>query len=80
MTTNTLVGPNTSNTAEVNSELSVEVGNYLVIDEATGFLKVADNSGTPATTKPETGIVWKVVKEYTMPDGISPGIKIQRIQ
>ena len=80
MTTNTLVGPNTSNTAEVNSELSVEVGNYLVIDEATGFLKVADNNGTPATTKPETGIVWKVVKEYTMPDGISPGIKIQRIQ
>lgn len=70
MTTNTIAVANTSNTATVGSE-SLAVGNYLSINN-TGFL-------VKANTKPESGIVWKVVKEYTMPDG-QPGVKIQRIQ
>ena len=70
MTTNTIEVPNNSNTAKVGTA-SLAVGNYLEIS-ATGFL-------TKAESKPATGIVWKVVKEYTMPDG-QPGVKIQRIQ
>lgn len=70
MTTNTIAVPNTSDTAEV-GEASVAVGNYLTVGE-NGFLKVV-------AAKPATGMVWKAVKEYTMPDG-QPGVKIQRIQ
>ena len=70
ITTNTIEVANTSDTAEVGTA-SLAVGNYLEIG-ATGFL-------TKAESKPATGIVWKVVKEYTMPDG-QPGVKIQRIQ
>lgn len=70
MTTNTIGVANTSDTAEVGTT-SLAVGDYLEIS-ATGFL-------TKVESKPATGIVWKVVKEYTMPDG-QPGVKIQRIQ
>lgn len=28
---------------------------------------------------PASGMVWKVIKEYTMPDN-QPGVKIQRVQ
>ena len=70
MTTNTIEVANTSDTAEV-GKTSLAVGNYLEIS-ATGFL-------TKVESKSATGIVWKVVKEYTMPDG-QPGVKIQRIQ
>ena len=70
MTTNTIAVANTSDTAEVGT-VSLAVGDYLEIS-ATGFLTKADS-------KPATGIVWKVVKEYTMPDG-QAGVKIQRIQ
>lgn len=70
MTTNTIAVANTSDTAEVGTA-SLAVGDYLEIS-ATGFLTKADS-------KPATGIVWKVVKEYTMPDG-QPGVKIQRVQ
>ena len=80
ITTNTVATANTSNTAEVNTSLTVAKGNYLIVDSSTGFLKIADNNGTPVSTMPESGMVWKVVKEYTMPDGISAGIKIQRVQ
>ena len=73
MTTNTLVTPNTSDSAEVNTSLSVSVGNYLVVG-SNGFLAKATGEGKPAS-----GMVWKVVKEYTMPDK-QPGIKIQRVQ
>jgi hypothetical protein len=71
MTTNTIEVANTSDTAEVGTT-SLEVGNYLEINATTGFLTKADS-------KPATGIVWQVVKEYTMPDG-QPGVKIQRVQ
>lgn len=70
MTTNTIGVANTSDTAEV-GDASLKVGDYLEIS-ATGFL-------TKAESKPATGMAWKVVKEYIMPDG-QPGIKIQRIQ
>ena len=77
MTTNTIAVANTSNTATVGST-SLEVGNYLTIG-SDGFLALATTSGSASTTMPSTGIVWKVVKEYTMPDG-QPGVKIQRVQ
>lgn len=77
-TTNTLVMANTSNVAEVNSSLSVSVGNYLTVN-SDGFLAVAQSGNSAATTMPTSGMVWKVVQEYTMPDG-QPGIKIQRVQ
>ena len=77
-TTNTLVMANTSNVAEVNSSLSVSVGNYLTVN-SDGFLAVAQSGSSTATTMPASGMVWKVVQEYTMPDG-QPGIKIQRVQ
>ena len=73
MTTNTIELANTSNVAEVTpvTSATLAVGNYLTVS-ATGFL-------TKANSKPESGMAWKVVKEYTMPDG-QPGIKIQRVQ
>lgn len=71
MTTNTIEVPNTSDTAEATpKQAELKVGDYLTIGEK-GFLTKADAAGD--------GIAWKVVKEYTMPDG-QPGVKIQRIQ
>ena len=66
-TTNTF-GANTSDSAEV-AGISLSVGDKLVIGSA-GYLEKA--SDTPS------GIVFQVIKEYTMPDG-QPGVKIQRI-
>ena len=69
MTTNTFEA-NTSNVAETTGVTIVD-GNYLTVSN-TGFLTVANS-------KPATGMVWKVIKIYTMPDG-QQGVKIQRIQ
>lgn len=69
MTTNTIAVANDSDTAEVGT-VELTVGDFLTVG-ATGFLEKAEAAGD--------GIVWKVVKEYTMPDG-QPGVKIQRIQ
>ena len=66
-TTNTF-GANTSDSAEV-SGLTLSVGNKLVVDSTTGYLKAWTN---------ETEFVWKVVKEYTLGDG-QPAVKLQRI-
>ncbi len=68
-TTNTF-GANTSNASTV-SGLNLTVGGLLKPSTATGYL-------VNATTADE-GMVWQVVKEYTMPDG-QPGVKLQRIQ
>lgn len=77
-TTNTIAVANTSDTAPVGT-VSLSVGNYLQVG-SNGFLNLVTGSGdTAATTMPTTGMVWKVVKETTMPDG-QPGVKIQRIQ
>lgn len=73
-TTNSF-GANTSNIAEVNGE-NLDVGDYLQVNASTGFLT---KSGVTQTLGSLTGMVWKVVKVYTMPDG-QPGVKIQRVQ
>ena len=73
-TTNTFKAGNTSNTGLVSQSVSLEVGRYLQVS-ATGFLDVASSQ----TLGNLTGMVWKVVKIYTMPDG-QDGVKIQRIQ
>ena len=77
MTTNTFEA-NTSDTAETTG-VEISEGNYLAPD-ATGFLKVIKSSGSAASTlSGVTGMAWKVVKIYTMPDG-QQGVKIQRVQ
>ena len=83
LTTNTLEA-NTSNVAETTG-VSVDVGYYLEIG-STGYLTVIKSSGTPVNTianaksnASDASMIWKVVKIYTMPDGISKGIKIQRV-
>ena len=78
MTTNTIAVANTSDTVKVGT-VSLAVGNYLQVG-TNGFLSLVTGTGdAAATTMPTTGMVWKVVKEYTMPDG-QPGVKIQRVQ
>jgi hypothetical protein len=74
ITTNTIAVANTSDEAEVviGTDATLVVGAYLAPSTSTGFLTVANN-------KPNSGMVWKIVKVYTMPDG-QPGFKIQRIQ
>ena len=66
-TTNTFIANTTGPDAEVTGP-SLTVGDKLYVG-ANGFL----------TTTSGDGPVFKVVKEYTMPDG-QPGVKIQRIQ
>lgn len=74
ITTNTIATANTSNEAKVTigTDATLVVGTYLVPSTSTGFLTVANS-------KPNSGMVWKIVKVSTMPDG-QPGFKIQRIQ
>ena len=76
-TTNTFEA-NTSNTAETTG-VTIAVGNYLA-PGTTGFLEVIESSNTPVSSlSGVTGMAWKVVKIYTMPDG-QQGVKIQRVQ
>ena len=75
-TTNTIGVKNTSDTAEVGG-VELDEGNYLQVTASgdnAGFLDKASGTDMPAS-----GMVWKVVKVYTMPDG-QPGVKIQRVQ
>lgn len=55
---------------------AIEKGNYLVVD-TNGVLKKA--TGTTLGSDDLTGMVWKVVKETTMPD-MQPAVKLQRVQ
>ena len=68
-TTNCVGGANTSKDAEY-AGIALVVGDKLKVDTATGYL-VKDNNVS-------TGMIWQVVKVYTMPDG-QPGVKLQRI-
>ena len=68
-TTNCVGGANTSKDAEY-AGVALVVGDKLKVDTATGYL-VKDDSVS-------TGMIWQVVKVYTMPDG-QPGVKLQRI-
>lgn len=43
------------------------------------FLTITNGWLVKVNALPESGIAFKVVKEYTMPDG-QPGVKIQRVQ
>lgn len=70
-TTNCIGGANTSKDATytyTGNELAV--GDKLKVNTSTGYL-VKDNAVS-------TGMIWQVVKVYTMPDG-QDGVKIQRI-
>ena len=73
-TTNSIAAENTSDSAEVviGTDVTLVQGAYLAPSTSTGFLTVAQS-------KPGSGMVWKIVKAYTMPDG-QPGFKLQRIQ
>lgn len=54
---------------------SYQVGDKLVpVKDATSNTLVLDIDNTATT-----GMIWVVVKEYTMPDG-QPGLKLQRVQ
>lgn len=72
-TTNTFEA-NTSDTAETTG-VSIDVGTTFQVG-SDGYLDVA--VGTDQA--PLEGMVWKAVKIYTMPDGKSQGVKLQRIQ
>ena len=73
-TTNSLTAANTSDSANVTigTDATLVVGAYLAPSTSTGFLTIAQS-------KPASGMVWKIVKVYTMPDG-QPGFKLQRVQ
>jgi hypothetical protein len=55
----------------IGTDATLVVGAY-VAPNASGILTIS-------ASKPESGMAWKIVKVYTMPDG-QPGVKIQRIQ
>lgn len=82
ITTNTIHAANTSNTAEVviGSDTELIVGTYLQPSSSTGFLEVLKSNGNVTTSLTGvTGMTWKIVRVYTMPDG-QTGYKIQRVQ
>lgn len=68
-TTNCIGAANSSKDAEY-AGIDLDVGDKLKVDTATGYL-VKDNAVS-------TGMIWQVVKVYTMPDD-QPGVKLQRI-
>ena len=74
-TTNMIGAANTTGSeAEVTigTDATLVVGSYVAPNASTGILTISAN-------KPASGMAWKIVKVYTMPDG-QPGVKIQRIQ
>ena len=74
ITTNTIATANTSDSAKVTigTDATLVVGAYLAPSASTGFLTVANS-------KPASGMVWKIVKVYTMPD-MQPGVKVMRVK
>ena len=70
-TTNAIGGANTDGNAEY-AGISVDVGNLLKVDDATGFLVAGGDVKTDA-------MVWQVVKVYTLADG-QPAVKLMRIK
>lgn len=80
-TTNMFGALNTGRNDTVGTSVSLDVGYYLTPANNTGILGVIYSSGTTPQTdiSSVTGMIWKVVKVYTMPDG-QVGVKIQRVQ
>ena len=73
-TTNMIGAANTTGSeakVTIGTDATLVVGAY-VAPNASGILTISTN-------KPASGMAWKIVKVYTMPDG-QPGVKIQRIQ
>lgn len=82
ITTNTIHAASASNTAEVviGTDDELVVGTYLQPSTSTGFLEVLkSNSNVTTSLTGVTGMTWKIVRVYTMPDG-QTGYKIQRVQ
>ena len=74
-TTNMIGAANTTGSeAEVTigTDATLVVGSYVAPNASTGILTISAN-------KPASGMAWKIVKVYTMPDG-QAGFKLQRIQ
>ena len=69
-TTNCIGLGNTDKNASVTYNEDLESGDKLKVNTSTGYL-VKDNSVS-------TGMIWQVIKVYTMPDG-QPAVKLQRI-
>ncbi len=72
ITTNMIGAANKSSEAEVTigTDETLKAGAYVAPNDS-GILTIGD--------KPGSGMAWKIVKVYTMPDG-QPGVKIQRVQ
>jgi hypothetical protein len=83
MTINSIGTAGTGKETEVTIGTDAELvkGAYLQVDPTTSFLKVAKDSSSNLVTDLTdlTGMVWKIVKVYTMPDS-QPGFKVQRVQ
>ena len=74
-TTNMIGAANTTGSeakVTIGTDATLVVGSYVAPNASTGILTISAN-------KPASGMAWKIVKVYTMPDG-QPGVKIQRIQ
>ena len=72
-TTNTFGAAASGPNANVTSGVSLDVGDPLEVDSATGFLALAGSVNAASVP------CFQVVKVYTMPDG-QPGVKIQRVK
>lgn len=68
--------------AASSGEAVVDLGVDEDADVTDGIYFAVNSNGFLAKqgSKPVSGMVWKAVKIYTMPDTTQPGIKIQRIQ
>lgn len=64
-------------TTNMVKEEALNKGEYLTVNASTGVLEKASDQTLGSGTL--TGMVWKVVKETTMPD-MQPAVKIQRVQ
>jgi hypothetical protein len=74
-TTNMIGAANTADSetdVTIGTDATLVVGAYVAPNANTGILTVSAN-------KPASGMAWKIVKVYTMPDG-QFGVKIQRVQ
>lgn len=74
-TTNCLKTAGSRRTDVTMEDLAAE--DHLIVDSSTGFLK-KDTQTTPGTWDTTTGMIWIVVKRYTLADN-QEAVKLQRI-
>jgi hypothetical protein len=80
-TTNTFYGHNTSNTATTSftaADVTFTVGDFVKVGTNGFLIKTTASTFDNAVTEVAGQPLFKVVKEYTMPDS-QPGIKLQRV-